>query len=134
VTHILGPLDPRLAAVQRLALSALSALPRIGTPAPREPGLPPTPQSTPAPLSPSVGLLVAIAAAEPQERRRRSTAAADAGLTALEKLHQGGPTQLAAVAAWAADHPQPEDSEAAALLRDVELRVLVELAKHERGD
>ena len=85
-------------------------------------------------LSPSVGLLVAIAAADPQARRRRSTTAAHDGLTALEKFHHGGPAQLAAVAAWAADHAQAEDPQAAALLRDVELRVLVELAKYQRGD
>ncbi len=134
MTRIIGPLDPRLAAVQRLALSALSSLPRIGGPGPHEPAAAQAPPATAASLSPSVGLLVAIAAADPQERRRRTTAKADAGLSALEKLHRGDAAQRSVLTAWVAHQRQSDDPIAAEILREVELRVLVELAKHERGD
>lgn len=131
--RITGPTDPRLVAAQR---TALAALPRLVTVA-AEPAA-----AAPLPLplvqaQTSVAMLVAIAAVDPEARRRSATAGAAKGLRALERLHDelrvGGPAivRLREIAAWMNDHDAPEDREAAALLREVELRVLVELAKAE---
>ena len=100
--------------------------------------------STPAPPAPttvspvSVEMLVTLANAEPAiERRRRAAADADRGLRALEQLEQtlaaGLPPveQLQEVAAWAAEGHAPQDPELAALFHDLELRVRIELAKHD---
>jgi hypothetical protein len=95
-----------------------------------------------APVSPvqSVEMLVALAAVDPErERRRRMAQQAEEGLDQLEQLHQdlaaGEPNseRLAALKAWAKSIGEPDDSALADLVRDIELRVLVELAKLERG-
>jgi hypothetical protein len=95
-----------------------------------------------APVAPvqSVEMLVALAAVDPErERRRRMAQQAEEGLDQLEQLHQemagGEPSaeRLAALKAWAKSIGQPDDAALAELVRDIELRVLVELAKLERG-
>lgn len=136
--RITGPPDPRIAMLQRLALGAL---PRVAT-ASTEPVVPPpvvTAQTqAQAQAQASVAMLVAIAASDPETRRRRNTRAADTGLKALEALHDElrigapSPVRLRAIAAWMDNHSVPDDPAAADLLRQVELRVLVELAKAER--
>jgi hypothetical protein len=136
--RITGPPDIRLAALQRLTLAAL---PRTAA-ATLEPVAPPAavPAPTPAQVQTqaSVALLVAIAATDPEARRRRNTTSADNGLKALESLHEElrigppSPARLRAIAAWMDNHGVPDEPAAADLLREVELRVLVELAKAER--
>lgn len=132
--RITGPTDPRLAAVQRMALAAL---PKAVTSAVEAVA----PAPAPAPLvqsQTSVAMLVAIAATDPEVRRRRVVADAARGLTALGRLHDelriGGPAvaPLREIAAWMDNHAVPGDPDGAALLGEVELRVLVELAKAER--
>ncbi|MDB5672986.1 MAG: hypothetical protein JWO25_3945 [Alphaproteobacteria bacterium] len=95
-----------------------------------------------APVSPvqSVEMLVAMAAVDPErERKRRMAQQAEDGLDNLEALHaeivSGAPSpeRLQSLAAWAKALGQPDDSQLADLIRDIELRVLVELAKLERG-
>lgn len=98
---------------------------------------PPAP-ATPVAQPVSVEMLVTLATTEPSiERRRRAAADADRGLRALESLDRalsaGLPPveRLEEVAAWAAEEHAPQDPELAALLKDIELRVRIELAKHE---
>ena len=95
-----------------------------------------------APVAPvqSVEMLVALAAVDPErERRRRMAEKAEEGLDHLEQLHReqtaGTPSveRLAALKAWANSIGKPDDQALAQLIQDIELRVLVELAKLERG-
>jgi hypothetical protein len=95
-----------------------------------------------APVTPvqSVEMLVALAAVDPErEKRRRMAQKAEEGLDNLEALHAeivaGRPSseRLEGLAAWAKSIGKPDDSQLADLVRDIELRVLVELAKLERG-
>lgn len=95
-----------------------------------------------APVTPvqSVEMLVALAAVDPErERRRRMAQQAEEGLDELERLHQemvqGEPSsqRLAALKTWAKSIGKPDDAQLAQLIQDIELRVLVELAKLERG-
>lgn len=131
--RISGPIDPRLVALQRLAVAAphkeMTAAVEVPTAAP------------PLPLvqsQASVAMLIAIAAVDPEARRRRAVAGAAKGLGALERLHDElrsggqGTARLREIAAWMHNHDEPDDRDAAALLHEVELRVLVELAKAER--
>lgn len=132
--RITGIPDLNHVALQRLALGMLPKAAAIVEPvAPIPPAAPVHPQ-----VQTSVAMLVAIASIDPEAHRRRSTAAAEKGLKALERLHDAlrcgspGPAQLRAIAAWMDDHSAADGAEAADLLREVELRVLVELAKAER--
>lgn len=132
--RITGQFDTRHIALHRLALRALppAAAGSVEHVLP-VPAVAPQPQA-----QTSVAMLVAIAASDPEARRRRNTAAADKGLQALERLYDElsigppSPPRLRAIAVWMNDHCMPEDPAAADLLREVELRVLVELAKAER--
>jgi hypothetical protein len=87
----------------------------------------------------SLPMLVAMAAVSPMAERRRRARAADQGLALLERLdvqaRTGAATDptLQQLAAWAQSMPAAEDAKIAALLRDVELRALVELAKRRKG-
>jgi hypothetical protein len=134
LVRITGPIDPRFLAVQRLGSMMLT---RAST-APVEAPPPPAPPMTLAQPHTSVAMLLAIAASDPQGRRQRQIADATRGLGALERLdairRTGRPDagQLRELAAWIDSHTVPDDGDAAALLREVELRVLVELAKGER--
>ncbi|MGN6374322.1 MAG: flagellar assembly protein FliX [Sphingomonas sp.] len=89
----------------------------------------------------SVQMLVALAATElPREqRRRRAAEPVGRGLELLEQLHAatllGTPDAglLQELAAWTESFEVPEDEpELQALARDLDLRVRVELARHER--
>jgi len=102
--------------------------------APAAPLAPPLTSPTP---TASVAMLVAVAAQAPDAHRRPTLRRAERGLGALERLHRA----LAIGAVPAADLAElrdwsgaslDEQGELAALLRDIELRVLVELAKGER--
>lgn len=83
----------------------------------------------------SVEMLVAIAASDPEARRRRTALAAEQGLDELDRLLRadrfGGAQapHLEAMAAWIANHEVPDDPVARSLVEDIELRVLVELAR-----
>jgi hypothetical protein len=136
--RIAGPTDPHIAALQRLLLAA--------SPKPAgqlvEPVPPPAPAAAQAQAQAqsqtSVAMLLAIAASDPQAQRRRNVTDAANGLKGLERLHKQlrigapGAASLAEIRAWVNDHGVPDDPQAAALLREVEMRVLVELAKAER--
>lgn len=99
----------------------------------------PTPQGTQlTPPATSVEMLVALASVDPAvERRRKMAAQADRGLALLERLHQealGGdilPERLEQLAQWSASFALPDDPALAAVVRDIDLRVRVELAKHD---
>ena len=87
----------------------------------------------------SVQMLVALAATEPpRERRRRVVAEVDRGLGLLERLHAVSatgpvaPAMLAELSDWVEQFVPPDDPQAGEIARDVELRVRVELARHER--
>jgi hypothetical protein len=85
---------------------------------------------------PSVQMLVALAALDPQmERRRRMAQDAERGIDALERLHQEllagtAPVErLREVAEWSQSFEMPDDPVLAQILSDIDLRVRVELAK-----
>jgi len=84
-------------------------------------------------------LLAAATALEtPKDKRRREARPAARGLEILEQLHaaqvKGLPDEAAldALSQWAALFEVPDDPELAEIARDIELRVRVELAKHDR--
>lgn len=86
----------------------------------------------------SVQMLVALAAAIPDiDRRRKLAASTEKGLDALERLHreiQIGSSKaetLREIADWSTSIAATGDIEIASILKEVELRVLVELAKHD---
>jgi hypothetical protein len=90
------------------------------------------------PPTTSVEMLVALASVDPGvERRRKMAVEAERGLVLLERLHQeamGGdilPERLAQLAEWSASFALPDDPALAAVARDIDLRVRVELAKHD---
>jgi hypothetical protein len=82
-------------------------------------------------------MLVALSAEAPAERRRRAIIQAERGLDALERLREElaagipSPERLRELAAWSSGFEMPDDPELAELARDIELRVRVELAKHD---
>lgn len=84
-------------------------------------------------------LLAAATALEtPKDKRRREARPAARGLEILEQLHaaqvKGLPDEAAldALSQWAALFEMPDDPALAEIARDIELRVRVELAKHDR--
>ena len=98
--------------------------------------LPPLPATT-QPAT-SVQMLVAMAAAEPvADRRRKIAERTDKGLSLLEKLHvelvtRGpSPERMQELLEWSESFELPEDPQLATLARELELRVRVELAKHD---
>jgi len=117
----------------------LAALPKaVNFNVPDLPAPPPAAQSAVAqPVS--VQMLVTLASVEPAvERRRRVAIEAGRALNALDRLNDtlvaGLPPveRLREVAAWAGTVEVPEDPQLAAILKDIDLRVRVELAKHEK--
>ena len=133
--------DPGLLALQRLMLLAPQRAAHAASAATMaEPVEPVMPAAAPTPVahaSPSVEMLVAIAATSPEARRRRLVQDAEQGLGGLERLLRADrlgssqTPQLQDLAAWIANHEVPDDPAAQALVRDIELRVLVELAKRD---
>lgn len=97
-------------------------------------------QAAPAPAQPatSVDMLVLLASEGEADRRRRIAAQAEHGLAALERLQAeieaGEPSadKLQELASWTQNLHRPEDPQLAQILEAIELRALVELAKHER--
>ncbi|MFV0623358.1 flagellar assembly protein FliX [Sphingomonas sp. ac-8] len=86
----------------------------------------------------SVEMLVAIAAAEPGlERRRKLAAKTDKGLSLLERLDAEllagplPPERVEELVEWSESFELPEDPALAEIAREIELRVRVEIAKHE---
>lgn len=84
----------------------------------------------------SVQMLVTLAAVDPAiERRRRMAEGACRGLDTLEQMHREivagtlTPERLREMADWAATIAMPDDPALAALIRDMDVRVRVELAK-----
>ncbi len=124
-----------------MARNLLAALPkavpglanRLEDPATAMPHTPPTPGATPPT---SVQMLVAIAANNPvMERRRKQARDAERGIDALDRLHKelvaGTPNvaRLREIVQWSETVPTPAEPELAALMRDIDVRVRVELAK-----
>ena len=90
------------------------------------------------PPATSVEMLVALASVDPVvERRRKMATDAERGLALLERLHQEAmdgeilPERLAQLSEWAASFTLPADPALARVAQDIELRVRVELAKHD---
>ena len=95
----------------------------------------PQPAAVPAT---SVQMLVQMAAADASvDRRRRIAEKAGRGLALLERLHAetivppAGVEALRGLENWLDTFEMPEDVELAGLMQEIELRVRVELAKHE---
>ncbi|MEP9359793.1 flagellar assembly protein FliX [Sphingomonas sp. KR3-1] len=100
----------------------------------------PLPQGTVAaqPLNPSVAMLVTLAAANPAiERRRKQAADAERGIDMLDKLHREivagvvAPARLQEIVEWAQTFEPSDNPVLASILSDIDLRVRVELAKHD---
>ncbi|EIZ78715.1 hypothetical protein WSK_2763 [Novosphingobium sp. Rr 2-17] len=127
ITGLTASLQNLLLATQPKVAAFAVAEPRVQDAAPV------TPLAQPV----SVEMLVTLAATElPIDRRRRAANQADRGLRALERLDAeqaaGLPAveRLQEVAAWSETLETPQDPVLAALLQEIELRVRVELAKH----
>jgi len=130
--RITGPTTP----IQNMLLAALPKVTEFTTAEAPAPMAAPAPTAPPQPVS--VEMLVALAASEsPVDRRRRQVASADGALTSLERLNAalmaGLPTveRLQEVAAWTQSLDTPPDPALASLFNDIELRLRVELAKHD---
>jgi hypothetical protein len=116
----------------------VTALPKVAEFAMKEP-LPTPAAPVPQAAQPvSVEMLVTLATAEPAiERRRRAAVEADRGLRALERLDMALAAGLPAaeplqeVAAWSATKHAPQDAALAAIYSEIEMRVRIELAKHD---
>ncbi|MFL9841548.1 flagellar assembly protein FliX [Sphingomonas sp. ST-64] len=126
-----------LNALSKADTAALATLPKMAMPeAPKQ-----APQSSPTlQTAANVSVLLAAGAAleSPIDKRRREARPAAKGLDMLDKLHAAGVKGLPqkevldALAQWAEAFELPEDPELADIARDIELRVRVELAKHDR--
>jgi Class II flagellar assembly regulator len=127
-------------ALLQALLGAVPAVTTRAAAAPFDP-LPAGPQPAAAALTSvppgSVAMLVALAAAEPPEATRRAVAVrvAGCGLAGLEELHRdliagvSSPQRLRGLRDWAKRRPRSGDPELEAVLDEVELRILIELAK-----
>ena len=124
--------------------SLLALLPQVKTAAPEAEAPAHVPQAQQVPLAmtaPSVAMLLAMASVggvAPTKARERQIARAARGLDGLAALHAAqargldpGPA-LAQLAEWAQDVDMPDDPALAEFVRELDLRVRVELAKHER--
>lgn len=116
----------------------LAALPKVAGFAVTDPPVLPSPPASPVGQPVSVEMLVTLAASEPAiDRRRRIAVVADRGLRALERLNEellaGLPAveRLQEVAAWSGALGDPQDPALGEILKEIELRVRVELAKHD---
>ena len=129
------------AMLQALLAAASPKVERAATAMAGAPEAPAAPAVIPPASLPatSVQMLVAMAAMEPpSERRRKVAEETDRGLSMLERLHAelaegvAAPERLRELAEWSESFEVPDEPQLAGLARDVELRVRVELAKHER--
>jgi Class II flagellar assembly regulator len=130
--RITGPTTP----IQNMLLAALPKVTEFTAAEAPVPMAAPAPTAPPQPVS--VEMLVALAASEsPVDRRRRQVASADGALATLERLNAellaGVHTveRLKEVAAWTHDLDAPPDPALVSLYNDIELRLRVELAKHD---
>lgn len=108
-----------------------------GKPAPAAPQPPSVGTAIPTPAT-SVAMLVTLAAVDqPGERRRRAIVQAEHGLDQLERLRDElvigtpSPERLRALADWTKGFTVPDDPDMAKIAREIEIRVRVELAKHD---
>lgn len=107
--------------------------------APEQPAPAPAHHPQPAAVpATSVQMLVHLAAADPSvERRRKMAENAGRGLALLEQLDTETRVRPAAVEPldalrdWLESFEAADDPQLAALMQEIELRVKVELAKHE---
>lgn len=126
-----------------LVRSLLAALPKG---APGFPRIGEEPLAQPMPhmngpgtvAAPSVEMLVTLSAANPAiERRRKLAQDASRGIDALERLHKElvagvvSPARLQEIVEWSQSFETPDNPMLAGLLSDIDLRVRVELAKHD---
>lgn len=124
------------------ALSKSDAALRLAVPKMEMPEAPRQGQQAAPTLQAATTVHVLLAAATaletPKDKRRREARPAARGLEILEQLHaaqvKGLPDAVAldALTQWAALFEMPDDPELADIARDIELRVRVELAKHDR--
>jgi hypothetical protein len=127
-----------------LARTLLGALPKVesGFPLGRAAGtaaeVPPTPDPSTAHPTTSVAMLVTLAAADPAiERRRKAAVQAEKGVDALDRLHKelvaGAPSveRLREIAEWSQSFEVPDEPQLASIMAEIDLRVRVELAKHD---
>lgn len=132
-------LGPALLAALAVKDDLFGAEKSLADPKPAPPA--PLPQSAgtaiPTPAT-SVAMLVTMAAVDqPAERRRRAIVEAERGLDQLERLRDElaagtpSPERLRALADWTKGFTVPEDPDMAKIAREIELRVRVELAKHD---
>lgn len=135
--RIEGPIG--LLQALRAALPARPAEPaQFGTQPPAVPVATPA-ASTPMPVQ-SVAMLVALASASDVDgaRRTEDLRHAENGIETLALLHGGliagvlSPQRIRALKEWRKGQRTPDDPKLASLMEDVELRILVELAKLER--
>ena len=135
--RISGPISPIARILTDVATKPDSALGGEENSAPAS-GTPSTQIPANQPQQPfgSVGMLIALAAADPdREKRRKMALPAREGIELLEDLHteivtgNPSPARLAMLADWVRNVPIPEDETLASLLCEIELRVRVELAK-----
>jgi len=125
-----------VAAVLRQALIAATATKPAAGFRPEADAVRPAPPI--APPTTSVAMLIAMAANDPVvERRRKLAEETDRGLSMLERLHRDlaagepSPERLEEMAAWVEGFTPPDDPALAPVAREIELRVRVELAKHD---
>lgn len=129
-------------ALMQALLAAAPAASRAASvpfqPAPPPPSMTAAPAMGAGPVA-SVAMLVTLAAVEPTaDRRAEQMRSAAVGLDALAGLHRdlvAGPTvtqRLSGLREWARRRQRGADTELDALLDEVELRILVELAR--RGE
>lgn len=127
-----------------LVSSLLALLPQVKAAAPEAEAPVPPPQAQAVPLSmsaPSVAMLLAMSSmggVAPTKARERQIARAAKGLDGLAALQAAqargldpGPA-LAQLAEWTKDVDMPDDPALAEFFRELDVRVRVELAKHER--
>ncbi|RYD64794.1 MAG: hypothetical protein EOP58_08825 [Sphingomonadales bacterium] len=124
------------------ALSRSDAALRVALPKMEMPEAPQQGQQAGPTLQAATTVHVLLAAATaletPKDKRRREARPAARGLEILDKLHaaqvKGMPDEavLDALTQWAAVFEMPDDPDLADIARDIELRVRVELAKHDR--
>jgi hypothetical protein len=133
-------IDNVAAVLRQALLAATAAKPATGFRAESDPAVAKPPPAT-VPIMPpatSVAMLVALAANDPVvEQRRKLAADTDRGLSMLERLHRGlaagepSAEQLAELADWVESFTPPDDPTLGPVAREIELRVRVELAKHD---
>lgn len=124
-----------------MARNLLAALPKsvagYANPADEPAAMPHQPLAVPGAVpATSVQALVAIAVNNPiAERRRKQARDAERGIDALDRLHKelvaGTPNvaRLREIAQWSQTISIPEEPTLAELMREIDLRVRVELAK-----